>query len=335
MKVLQYLLIKPLLTVCELIPGSHFFVDDLTVISQLFETKAESLEPQGAIAPLQHLFSAHAELRLALVQLSVGASKSENLLRAASKVAEAAKSGAQLVALPECCNSPYGNTFFPEYAEPIPGPSTEAFSKAAADNCVFLVAGSIPEREGDKLYNTCTVFDPKGTLIAKYRKSHLFDIDVPGKITFQESKTLSPGNALSTFETPFGLVGIGICYDIRFPEMAQLYTRRGCRLLLYPGAFNMTTGPAHWELLARGRAVDNQLYVATISPARDETASYIAWGHSTLVSPWGEVVSKAEHAEQVIYADLDPQLVEDIRQQIPVSRQKRTDMYDLKDVSSL
>ncbi|KAF6120636.1 nitrilase family member 2 [Phyllostomus discolor] len=154
--------------------------------------------------------------------------------------------------------------------------------------CVFLLSikGSIPEEDSGKLYNTCTVFGPDGALLVKHRKLHLFDIDVPGKITFQESKILSPGDSFSTFETPYCRVGLGICYDLRFSELAQIYAERGCQLLVYPGAFNLTTGPAHWELLQRGRAVDNQVYVATASPARDDKASYVAWGHSTVVNPW-------------------------------------------------
>ncbi|XP_061680377.1 omega-amidase NIT2 isoform X1 [Syngnathoides biaculeatus] len=190
-------------------------------------------------------------------------------------------------------------------------------------------AGSIPEEDAGKLYNSCAVFGPDGQQLVKHRKIHLFDIDIPGKIRFQESETLSPGNTLSVFETPFCKVGVGICYDLRFAELAQLYSRKGCQLLLYPGAFNMTTGPAHWELLQRGRALDNQVYVATASPARDESASYVAWGHSTVVNPWGEVISKAGAEETVIYADIDLQYLADVRQQIPVTAQRRHDVYDV------
>ncbi|KAM7388642.1 hypothetical protein PAMP_024803 [Pampus punctatissimus] len=192
--------------------------------------------------------------------------------------------------------------------------------------------GSIPEEDDGKLYNSCTVYGPDGELILKHRKIHLFDIDVPGKIRFQESETLTPGNSLSMFETPFCKVGVGICYDMRFAELAQLYSRKGCQLLVYPGAFNMTTGPAHWELLQRGRAIDNQVYVATASPARDESASYVAWGHSTVVNPWGEVISKAGAEEAVIYADIDLQYLADIRQQIPITVQRRDDLYTVTSV---
>uniref|UniRef100_A0A4W6DZ97 omega-amidase n=1 Tax=Lates calcarifer TaxID=8187 RepID=A0A4W6DZ97_LATCA len=246
------------------------------------------------------------EFRLAVVQLQVTSVKADNLNRARRLVKEAAGQGSKVVLLPECFNSPYGTSFFSAYAERIPGESTQVLSEAAKENKVYLVGGSIPEEDGGgKLYNSCTVFGPDGELILKHRKIHLFDIDVPGKVSFQESETLSPGSSLSMFETPFCKVGVGICYDMRFAELAQLYSRRGCQLLVYPGAFNMTTGPAHWELLQRGRALDNQVYVATASPARDETSSYVAWETGTCYL----------------------QYLADIRQQIPITAQRRDDLY--------
>ncbi|KAG7467201.1 hypothetical protein MATL_G00150790 [Megalops atlanticus] len=280
--------------------------------------------PMSVMAALAKAMS---KFRLAVVQLHVTKVKADNLSRAQKLVKEAAGQGAKVVVLPECFNSPYGTNFFTEYAEKIPGPSTQVLSEAAKENAVYLVGGSIPEEDGGKLYNTCPVFSPDGTLLLKHRKIHLFDIDVPGKIRFQESETLSPGNSFSVFDTPFCKIGVGICYDMRFAELAQIYTKRGCQLLVYPGAFNMTTGPAHWELLQRGRAVDNQVYVATASPARDETASYVAWGHSTVVNPWGEVITKAGPEEAVVYADIDLQYLSEVRQQIPISSQRRTDLY--------
>ncbi|CAK6441594.1 unnamed protein product [Pipistrellus nathusii] len=270
---------------------------------------------------------AMATFRLALIQLQVSSVKSDNLNRACSLVRKAASQGAKIVSLPECFNSPYGTSYFPEYAEKIPGESTNKLSLLAKECSIYLIGGSIPEEDSGKLYNTCAVFGPNGALLVKHRKLHLFDIDVPGKITFQESKTLSPGDTFSTFETPYCKVGLGICYDIRFAELAQVYAQRGCQLLVYPGAFNLTTGPAHWELLQRGRAVDNQLYVATASPARDDKASYVAWGHSTVVSPWGEVLATAGPEETIVYSDIDLKKVAEIRQQIPILSQKRSDLY--------
>ena len=159
---------------------------------------------------------------------------------------------------------------------------------------------------------------------------HLFDIDVPGKITFKESETLSAGNDVTTFNTPFGTIGLGICYDIRFPELSQLMRNAGASVLIFPGAFNLTTGPAHWELLHRARAVDNQLYVATVSPARDSNdQNYQAWGHSSVVNPWGEVISTTMHDPDIVYATLDMKCVEEMRRNIPTSLQKRNDIYQL------
>nr|XP_006130749.1 omega-amidase NIT2 [Pelodiscus sinensis] len=273
---------------------------------------------------------AMANFRLALIQHHVSAVKSDNLNKACGLVKQAAAQGAKIVALPECFNSPYGTKYFPEYAEKIPGESTQKLSEVAKECGIYLIGGSIPEKDAGKLYNTCTVFGPDGTMLAKHRKIHLFDINVPGKIRFQESETLSPGDSFSVFDTPYCKVGLGICYDIRFAELAQIYTQKGCQLLVYPGAFNMTTGPAHWELLQRGRAVDNQVYVATASPARDERASYIAWGHSTVVNPWGEVIAKAGTEETIIYTDIDLTKLAEIRQQIPLHAQKRIDLYSIE-----
>ena len=227
-------------------------------------------------------------------------------------------------------NCPYSTANFPQYAESIPGPSTDALASAAKTHGVHIIGGSIPERDphSNKYYNTATVFSPSGHRVARYRKMHLFDIDVPGKITFKESDILSGGDGFTTFEMDQCKVGLGVCYDVRFPELAQILTRRGCDLLVYPGAFNMTTGPLHWELLIRARALDNMVFVAMVSPARDEDGPYQAWGHSTVANPWGEVIAKIDAGhEAILYADLGLQQVQQIRQQIPVPTQKRFDLY--------
>ncbi|CAK8694851.1 omega-amidase NIT2-B-like [Clavelina lepadiformis] len=266
-------------------------------------------------------------LRLALVQMSVGINKMDNIAHACKLIREAANKGAQLVALPECFNSPYGTKYFKEYSEPIPGPTTMSLAQVAKDCKVYVVGGSIPESDDGHLYNTCSVFAPNGEIIAKYRKMHLFDIDVPGKIRFQESEVLKAGNRFATFNAGPCTIGIGICYDIRFAELAQIYAQKGCHLLLYPGAFNMTTGPLHWELLQRARALDNQLYVAAISPARDENASYIAWGHTTAVGPWGDVLVTTDHEETILYTDIETEKLKQVRENIPLNNQRRLNVY--------
>lgn len=203
---------------------------------------------------------------------------------------------------------------------------------------IWLVGGSVPEVSEGKYYNTCVVFSPTGAIVAKHRKMHLFDIDVPGRITFFESDTLTAGNSVTTFCLDDGtMVGVGICYDIRFAEYAMLLKEMGCRILIYPGAFNMTTGPMHWELLQRGRANDNQCFVLTASPARtledpenkSKYPHYTAWGHSTAVDPWGKVIATTDETEGIVMADLELAEVDDVRSAIPVGQQKRTDVYNL------
>ncbi|WJZ84910.1 hypothetical protein VitviT2T_004484 [Vitis vinifera] len=280
------------------------------------------------------------KFKIGLCQLSVTADKERNIAHARKAIEEAVEKGAQLVLLPEIWNSPYSNDSFPVYAEDIDAgsdasPSTAMLSEVSHALKITIVGGSIPERCGDQLYNTCCVFGSDGKLKAKHRKIHLFDINIPGKITFMESKTLTAGGSPTIVDTEVGRIGIGICYDIRFSELAMLYAARGAHLICYPGAFNMTTGPLHWELLQRARAADNQLYVATCSPARDAGAGYVAWGHSTLVGPFGEVLATTEHEEAIIISEIDYSLIELRRTNLPLLNQRRGDLYQLVDVQRL
>ncbi|KAK7540831.1 carbon-nitrogen hydrolase [Phyllosticta citribraziliensis] len=283
-------------------------------------------------------------VKLALVQLATGASKAANLASARTKVLEAAqKHGARIVVLPECFNSPYGTKYFPSYAEPLrpvpppqdTAPSWHALSEIAKEANVYLIGGSIPERDTTdpssdkpKLYNTSLIFSPSGEQLAAHRKVHLFDIDIPGGITFRESDALSPGNKITLVDLPdYGTIAVAICYDVRFPELATIAARRGAFLLVYPGAFNTTTGPLHWELLGRARAVDNQVYVALCSPARDEDAEYRAWGHSMVLDPQAVVLGQAGVGEETVVVELRPERIEEVRRGIPVSQQRRFDVY--------
>ena len=156
----------------------------------------------------------------------------------------------------------------------------------------------------------------------------MFDIDIPGKIKFTESEILSPGNKVTLIDLPgIGRIGLAICYDIRFPELSTIAARKGAFLLLFPGAFNLTTGALHWELQARGRAMDNQVYVGVCSPARDMEASYNAWGHSMIVDPSARILTEAEEGEEIIYAEMDGNKIEETRKGVPVYTQRRFDVY--------
>ena len=177
------------------------------------------------------------KVRLGLCQVAVTADKVQNIANMRTQLSIAKDKGAELISLPECWNSPYSNAAFPRYAEAVPkvgeraredtNPSIHALCSEAKKLGIWLVGGSIPEREGDRLYNTCVIINPEGEIVGKHRKVHLFDIDVPGKIRFMESDTLSPGDEVTVVDTPWGGVGVGICYDIRFPEYAILMRQKG------------------------------------------------------------------------------------------------------------
>lgn len=279
-------------------------------------------------------------LKLALVQLACGADKAQNLAHARTKVLEAVqKHQASIVVLPECFNSPYGVKYFPQYAEqllPSPptkeqSPSFHALSELAKETKAYIVGGSIPERAADDektLYNTSLTFGPTGELLATHRKVHLFDIDIPGKIKFKESDALTAGNKVTLVDIPeYGKIAIAICYDIRFPELATIAARKGAFLLLYPGAFNLTTGALHWELQGRARSVDNQVYVALCSPARDMSADYHAWGHSMIIDPNAEKLGELDEKEGIVVAELTGERIEEVRKGIPIYTQRRFDVY--------
>ncbi|KAL0545483.1 hypothetical protein IC582_015368 [Cucumis melo] len=302
---------------------------------------ASSFNPEQARSPpaLPLSIPPVTKFKIALCQLAVTADKQRNIEHARKAIEEAVEKGAQLVVLPEIWNCPYSHDCLPLYAEDIEAggdasPSTAMLSEVSRRLKVTIVGGSIVERSGDELYNSSCVFGTDGKLKAKHRKIHLFDIDIPGKITFIESKTIAAGETPTVVDT-VGRIGIGICYDIRFPELAMMYAARGAHLICYPGAFNMTTGPLHWELLQRSRAVDNQLYVATCSPARNADASYVAWGHSTLVGPFGEVLATTEHDEAIVISEIDYSFIELRRTNLPLLKQRRGDLYQLVDVQRL
>jgi predicted amidohydrolase len=246
---------------------------------------------------------------------------------AAAHVREAARNGARVVSLPEIWNCPYSNKYFREFSEGDDGESVRLMSGLARENGVWLVGGSIPELDDDEVYNTCYVFSPRGEIVGKYRKTHLCDIDVKGVARFMESETLSAGDWRTVVDTEFGKIGVAICYDVRFPELFAAMTRDGARLIVLPGAFTAATGSAHWELLMRARALDNQVYFAACSPARDTDAPYHAYGHSCIVTPWGDFCGKTDANESIVYGDVDLDYLESIREQLPVLARRRAELY--------
>jgi len=266
---------------------------------------------------------------LGILQSAVSANKKENLRHASLGVQALSRSGAQLIVLPEMWNCPYEAKNFPVYAEPRGGETFTAMADMAKNSHIWLVGGSIPEREGEQVYNTSFVFSPEGICIAAHRKMHLFDIDVRGGQRFFESETLSAGDAVTTFGTPWGIFGLCICYDLRFPELCRLMALRGAVCVVVPAAFNMTTGPAHWDPLFRQRAVDNQLFTVGAAPARNTRGPYVSYAHSIAVSPWGDVLLRAGTRPERALATLDLSRIADVREQLPLMRHRRTDIYEV------
>lgn len=258
--------------------------------------------------------------KLGLLQLVVGEDKEENLRQAEAAIGRVAAAGAELVVLPEMFCVPYETARFPDYAEEEGGAAQTMLARAAKENHVWLIGGSICEREKGYYYNTSYVYDSDGHFVTKHRKKHLFDIDIKGGQYFKESDVLSPGEKTTVFDSPWGKIGLGICFDIRFTKTAMVMVDAGARLLVYPAAFNPSTGPRHWELLFRARAMDGQCYAIGVAPARNEAASYVSYGHSIVVNPWAEVEEDLGTAvcEKVVDIDLDK--VNDVRAQIPLGR---------------
>ena len=265
-----------------------------------------------------------------MIQSDTLPDKMENVARAARFIQEAKERGAELAILPEMFCCPYTNECFAPYAEPAGGPVYTAMASAARENAIILVAGSMPEIDAGKIYNTSFVFDQQGRQIARHRKMHLFDINVKGGQSFQESRTFSAGSEVTLFDTSLGRFGLCICFDIRFPEIFRLMALEGAQAIFVPAAFNMTTGPAHWELAFRQRAVDAQLFTLGCSPARDEKGPYVAYGNSIVCSPWGDVIARAGTAESMLLADINLADNQSIREQLPLLSARREDVYKVE-----
>lgn len=267
-------------------------------------------------------------MNVALIQMRTGLDKEANLSTAVSEIRAAAEQGADLAILPEMFCCPYDHKYFAPYAEPAGGPVWQALSDAARSNGIWVVGGSFPESEDGRLYNTSFVFDRTGRQVARHRKVHLFDVAINDGPNFRESDTLSAGDQVTLFDTEFGTLGLCLCFDIRFPELFLLMAKAGARAVIVPAAFNSVTGAAHWELLFRSRAVDAQLFTIGVSPAQNQKG-YIAYGHSIVCSPWGEVIAEAEYAPCTQIVPLDFAQIDQVRRQLPLLNARRDDLYQL------
>lgn len=269
------------------------------------------------------------KVKICLIQMRVNEDKKENLLKASQLIKNISDQNPDIVVLPEMFSCPYITSNFPIYAEKENDYSYKFLSNIAKENNIYLVAGSIPEKENNKIYNTSYVFNRQGEKITKHRKVHLFDIDIKGKQTFKESDTLSAGDKVTVFDTEFGKIGLCICYDFRFPEIARLMVNEGAKAIIVPASFNMTTGPAHWHIMFKSRAIDNQVYTIGCSPCRDYDSSYVSYGHSLIVSPFGEVLCELDDKEDIITYEIDLNYVNKVREELPLLKHLRRDLYEL------
>ena len=268
----------------------------------------------------------HSKFTAAVCQLRTETDLSLTLEKAEAMVREAAANGADVVCLPEMFTCPYASAYFHKFADAGHTQALEEMSAWAKDNHILLIGGSVPELSEGKLYNTCFVFNQDGRQIARHRKVHLFDVDLPG-MRFFESHTFSPGNEITVFDTDFGRMGVGICFDVRFPELFRAMAKRGAEVIFLPAQFNMTTGPAHWQPTLRMRALDNEVFFIAASAARYEGFAYECWGHSTVVDPYGAVIASCDEKEQILYASIDTTRVDEVRAQLPTFTKLREDIY--------
>lgn len=270
------------------------------------------------------------KFKAALLQTKVCDNKVKNIHEAIKLIDKVSKEGADIVILPEMFCCPYNTSNFKKYGETENGIACKALSDAASANNIYVVGGTIPELDGDKVYNTSYVFNRDGVQIAKHRKMHLFDINIKEGQSFKESDVFSPGREVTVFDTEFCRIGLMICYDIRFPELSRLMALDGAEVIIVPGAFNMTTGPAHWETLFKARALDNQVYAIGVAPARDYESKYISYGNSIVASPWGNIINRLDEREGYIIQEIDLDYVKKVREQLPLLKHIRSDVYSLK-----
>ena len=260
-------------------------------------------------------------MKVALIQMNSQSDKGANIAQAQALVAEAAQDGPDLVVLPEYwAVLGDGPAEMHASAEELPdGPAYAAMRAMAMRHGITLHGGSIVERSGNRYHNTTIVFGPDGTEKARYRKIHLFDVDVPGGMSYRESETIAPGDEVVTYDLNGTTVGCSICYDIRFPELFRALRDKGADVIVLPAAFTLMTGKDHWEVLARARAIETGTHVIAVgqfgSHAGGKKACY---GHSMLINPWGHIVAQVgDHVGQVT-ARIDDAYKEKVRAAIPV-----------------
>ncbi|MBR3396692.1 MAG: carbon-nitrogen hydrolase family protein [Lachnospiraceae bacterium] len=270
-------------------------------------------------------------MKIAVLQTIVTDNKEKNLQEAEERIRSAAERGAELAVLPEMFCCPYSGAYFRAFSEPAGGRIWSSLAEAAVRYKIAVAAGSMPESEDGRLYNTSFVFDSDGRQIARHRKMHLFDVDFRDGQYFKESDTFSAGDEVTLFDLGGMRFGLCICFDMRFPELTRLMALQGAEAVVVPAAFNRTTGPMHWETMFRQRAADDQVYTIGCAPAADENAEYVSYGNSIICSPLGRILQRAGTGPEMLLAEIDPEAVREAREQLPLLPARRTDIYEVRE----
>ncbi len=255
----------------------------------------------------------------AAVQMLASTDKGANLEEAGAKIREAAGRGARVVALPEVFHWRGDKEEEKRFSEPIPGPTSDLMARLARELRLYLLAGSFLEAVpgNSRAYNTSLFFGPKGDVLGRYRKIHLFDVRIEGGVSTMESETREPGEEIVVAETEFCPMGMTICYDLRFPELYRALVFKGAQVIFVPSAFTALTGEAHWEALLRARAIENQVYIVAPNQVGKNPRSFATYGNSMVVDPWGRVLAKASDIPSVILAEIDLSYLAKVRAELP------------------
>lgn len=267
-------------------------------------------------------------MRVAAVQLNSNGDKGRNLAAAERLVRESVAGGAEFVALPEKWNLLASGEELVAGAEPLDGPSLSAARGWARELGIHLLAGSICERgaEGERASNTSVLIGPDGEDLAVYRKIHMFDVDAGG-VSYRESEHESPGTEPVTAPVKDLVLGMTVCYDLRFPELFRILALRGARLVAVPSAFTLATGRDHWEVLLRARAIEDQVFVVAPNQSGEAPPHYSSFGRSMIVDPWGVVLATAADGEGFAAADLDLAAQDRVRESLPSLANRQPEAY--------
>ena len=264
---------------------------------------------------------------VAAVQMDTQNNKEANWAQMVAYVDEAVAKGAKLIAFPEVVNILSEE---PQYAEPIPGPTTELLMQKAKEHQIWIHGGSISEENpaGPRTYNTTVLIDPQGEIVARYSKLHNFDMTLPDGSSVRESDRKEPGRKITTVETELGHLGFAICYDMRFPELFRLMTLQGAQIIFLPANFTMPTGKDHWEPILRARAIENGCYIVAPNQVGVKE-KFVAYGNSMIIDPWGTVIARASDKPGIILAEIDLDYLDAIREKNPSVQNRRADIYAL------